>query len=70
MPIVGDVNQLHKIIAIAYDSQAQRVEITMKAEGQYEYDPIYFQGSVDGALTLTVPQPMVVPISMAAPTIG
>jgi YD repeat-containing protein len=70
MPLVGDVNQLHKIIAIAYDSASQRVEITTKAEGAYEYDPIYFQGSVDGALTLTVPTTMTVPISMAAPTIG
>lgn len=70
MPLVGDVNQLHKIIAIAYDGESQRCEITMKAEGAFEYDPIYFQGSVDGALTLTVPTTMTVPISMAAPTIG
>lgn len=70
MPWVGDVNQLHKIIAIAYDSGQQRVELTLKAEGAFEYDPIYYQGSVDGALTLTIPQAMSVPITVNAPTIG
>lgn len=53
MPIVGEVVQEHKIIAIALDEEAQVCEITMKAEGAFNYDPIYYQGSVVGAQTIT-----------------
>jgi hypothetical protein len=70
MPWVGDINQLHKILAIAVDEDAGTCELTLRAEGAYEYDPIYYQGSVSGSLTITVPDMGSVLVSMDAPTIG
>jgi len=69
-PFVGDVNQLHKIIAIGYDSEQQQCQLTLKAEGAFDYDPIYFPGSSDGSMTLSVPATMGVPVAMGAPTLG
>lgn len=51
MPMIGDVNQLHKIIAIAVEEENGACEITLKAEGAFNYDPIYFQGDVAGSIT-------------------
>jgi hypothetical protein len=45
MPWVGDVNQTHKIIAIAVDEESETCELSLKAEGAFSYDPIYYQGS-------------------------
>lgn len=53
MPTVGDVFQQHKIIAIAVDEQSQTCELTLKAEGAFNYDPIYYQGDVEGSITLS-----------------
>src|SRR5690606_19603919 len=52
MPFHGDVNQLHKIIAITADEQTGTCMITMKAEGAFNYDPIYFQGDAEGSMTV------------------
>jgi len=70
MPWVGDVTQLHKIIAIAVDEDSGTCELTLRAEGSYEYDPIYYQGSVAGSLTVTVPDMPIATASMDVPTIG
>jgi len=70
MPWVGDVNQLHKIIAISYDEDSRTCQLTLKAEGAFNYDQIYYQGSVDGALTLTIPQQISIGIAADAPTLG
>lgn len=70
MPWVGNVNQQHKILAIAVDEEAGTCELTLRAEGAYEYDPIYFQGSVSGTVTMTIPDLLGVNVSMDAPTIG
>lgn len=69
MPWVGDVVQTHKIIAIAYDQESETCELTLKAEGAFNYDPIYYPGSGESA-TITVPQPLSVTASMDPPTIG
>lgn len=52
MPWVGDVNQLHKILAISVDEKAGACELTLKAEGAYDYDPIYYQGMVGGSIVV------------------
>lgn len=52
MPWIGDVNQLHKILAISVDEKAGACELTLKAEGAYDYDPIYYQGDVDGSVVV------------------
>lgn len=53
MPTVGDVFQQHKIVAIAVDEQSSTCELTLKAEGAFNYDPIYYQGDVENSITLT-----------------
>lgn len=53
MPVIGDVVQEHKIIAIAFDEERQVVELTLKAEGAFNYDQIYYQGSTAGSITVT-----------------
>ena len=71
MPWVGDVNQLHKIIAIAVDEDKGNCQLTLKAEGSFEYDPIFYQGSSTAdAKTIIVPSMPVISISADAPTIG
>jgi hypothetical protein len=69
MPWVGDVNQLHKIIAIAYDQKSETCELTLKAEGAFNYDPIYYQGS-GTATTIAVSQPIPLTVALDPPTIG
>lgn len=53
MPTIGDVYQQHKIIAIAVDEQTQTCELTLKAEGAFNYDPIYYEGDVEGSMSLS-----------------
>lgn len=54
MPWVGDINQLHKIIAIAVDEDKGNCQLTLKAEGAFEYDPIFYQGASTPAVKTTV----------------
>jgi hypothetical protein len=70
MPWVGDVNQLHKILAVAVDEASGTCELTLKAEGAFEYDQIYYQGSTSGSLTVTVPEMPTETISMDAGSIA
>lgn len=53
MPSVGDVYQQHKILAIAVDEQTSTCELTLKAEGAFNYDPIYFPGDVEGSISVS-----------------
>lgn len=57
MPIVGDVRQLHKIIAIAVDEETGTCELSLKAEGAFNYDPIYFSGDSAGSILIKPPDP-------------
>jgi hypothetical protein len=70
MPWVGDVNQLHKILAIAVDEASGTCELTLKAEGAFEYDPIFFQSSTSGSLTITAPEMPTATVSMDAGSIA
>jgi hypothetical protein len=44
MPWVGDVDQVHKIIAWSLDEATSTAELTLRAEGAFNYDPIFFDG--------------------------
>lgn len=44
MPWVGEVEQAHKIIAMAVNPADNTCELTLRAEGAFNYDPIYFEG--------------------------
>jgi len=57
MPIVGDVRQRHKIIAIAVDEESGTCELSLKAEGAFNYDPIYFSGDTAGSIMIQPPNP-------------
>jgi hypothetical protein len=69
-PLDADIRQLHKIIAIAVDEDTEVCQISLKAEGAFNYDPIYYQGSTSGTSTIVVPEMPTVTVSMDAPTIG
>lgn len=45
MPFVGDLVQDHKIMAIAYQEKDNTLTLTLKAEGEFNYDPIFFPNS-------------------------
>lgn len=53
MPWVGVVEQQHKIIAIAVDDDGGTCELTLKAEGAFNYDPIYYETAPPAADTNT-----------------
>lgn len=46
MPWVGEVAQYHKVIAITVDTEKGVVQLTLKAEGAFNYDPIFFPSGV------------------------
>ena len=46
MPWVGDVDQVHKIIAWSLDEATNTCELTLRAEGAFNYDPIFFEGKL------------------------
>jgi hypothetical protein len=52
MPWVGDVNQLHKILAIQVNEDQGTCELTLMAEGAFNYAPVYYQGSISGSTTM------------------
>ena len=43
MPFIGDVKQQHKILAIAVDEEKGVCELTLMAEGAFNYDPIFYE---------------------------
>lgn len=42
MPWIGEVSQDHKIIAIGVDDTKNMCQLTLKADGEFNYDPIFF----------------------------
>lgn len=70
MPIIGEVYQQHKIIAIMVDEESQTCELTLKAEGAFNYDPIYYQGDVSGSVSLTHPAAPQLPFVIDPGTVG
>lgn len=46
MPWVGEVAQFHKVIAITVDTEKGVVQLALKAEGAFNYDPIFFPSGV------------------------
>lgn len=44
MPWVGNVDQLHRIIAMSIDLSTNTAELSLMAEGAFNYDPIFFDG--------------------------
>lgn len=44
MPWIGEVDQVHKIMAYTIDEASGKCQLTMKAEGAFNYDPIFFDG--------------------------
>lgn len=44
MPWVGEVDQWHKIIGIAVDPESNLLELSLRAEGAFTYDPIFYDG--------------------------
>ena len=49
----GDVRQLHKILAMQVNEEDGTVEIQMYAEGAFNYEPVYYQGSTSGSITIS-----------------
>lgn len=43
-PWVGEIDQVHKIIAWSLDEASQTCQLTLRAEGAFNYDPIFFDG--------------------------
>lgn len=70
MPWVGNVNQLHKILAIVVDEEQAQCALTLMAEGAFNYDPIYYSGSVSGATTIVDPATVNVLVAAGQPTVG
>jgi hypothetical protein len=42
MPWIGEISQDHKIIAISVDDTKNVCQLTLKADGEFNYDPIFF----------------------------
>lgn len=51
MPWIGYVDQLHKIIGMSVDITSNTCELTLRAEGAFNYDPLYFQGIEPNLIT-------------------
>lgn len=45
MPWKGDIDQKHKVIAMAFDEASNKLDLRLMAEGQFNYDPIEFIGT-------------------------
>lgn len=70
MPWVGDVYQQHKILAITVDIDKGVCELVLKAEGAFNYDPIFYQGSISGSTTIALTSSVEVSASLTAPAIS
>lgn len=53
MPWVGDIRQDHKIIAISIDVTKSQCTLTLKADGAFNYDPIFFPAGVANIIANT-----------------
>jgi hypothetical protein len=54
MPWVGNVSQQHRILAIAVDEGKGACELTLKAEGAFNYDPIFYAAQVQGSVQVNI----------------
>lgn len=70
MPYIGNVNQYHKILAIAVDESKGSCELTLMAEGAFNYDPIYFAAQQQGSVNVTISSTPTLQWSVAQPSIG
>lgn len=50
MPWVGHISQAHKIIAIGCDDSKNEYRLMLKAEGAFNYDPIFFPQGVSNII--------------------
>lgn len=69
MPWVGMVNQQHKILAIAVDEEKGACELTLKAEGAFNYDPIIYAGDVQGSVNIKIATTPTIQLQADPPTI-
>ncbi|WP_052336150.1 hypothetical protein [Mycobacterium canetti] len=51
MPWEGEITQLHKIMAITVDEAKNEYKLTLKAEGAFNYDPIFFPSGVSNIVS-------------------
>jgi hypothetical protein len=51
MPWVGDIAQDHKIIAISVDDTKNACTLTLKADGEFNYDPIFYPDGSTNIIT-------------------
>lgn len=70
MPFIGFVSQQHKILAIAVDEQAGTCELTLMAEGAFNYDPIFYAAKQQGSVQVNVTNTPVLQLGAGNPTIG
>lgn len=45
MPWKGNIDQKHKVMMMAWDENANKIELKLMAEGQFNYDPIEYIGA-------------------------
>lgn len=70
MPWVGNVSQQHRILAIAVDEAKGSCELTLKAEGAFNYDPIFYAAQTAGSTQVTVQNTPVLQFGADNPQIG
>lgn len=70
MPWVGDVTQLHKILAIEVQEDQGTCSLTLMAEGAFNYAPVYYQGSISGSTTMQQTATVDIPITTYNAQIG
>jgi hypothetical protein len=70
MPYIGFVNQQHKILAISVDEEKGSCELTLKAEGAFNYDPIYYAAEVKGSTQVTITNTPQIDLGVGVPSIG
>lgn len=69
IPPFGEIYQQHKIIAIAVNEADQTCELTLKAEGAFNYDPITYPGDDDSNVQTHTGVPQVM-FSVSDGTVG
>ena len=70
MPWVGNVSQQHRILAIAVDESKGSCELTLKAEGAFNYDPIFYAASQQGSVQIQVTNTPNIQIGVGHPVVG
>jgi hypothetical protein len=70
MPYIGNVSQQHKILAIAVDEGAGSCELTLMAEGAFNYDPIFYSAQSQGSIKQNVGNTPTIQFGGSQPTVG